>query len=203
MNSMTAHEMVIPNLGLFERRLAGGNIQVVMRNSMKTFQSHEADAGVRIGHGEWPGVELRRIGPLSTQLLCAPSLSGRVRDWDDFFEQTLFCARSRRTETVELLCHPASGRHHAKVVEFQTLAEATRAAEAGLGVVAGFFPLMGNLVRQNRLVMPFFNDRPSDESVYFIYRPDHPRRRDLDRVFDCLHECYRSLPSPGHESVRT
>lgn len=203
MTSVVAQEMVIPNLGSLSAEGAQASVDVVTRNSMKTFAPDDADAGIHIGVGPWPGFEHRTIGSLSTVPLCAPSLSDEIRDWDDVFEHTLFCAKSREVETLASLRHPQTGRSHAKVVGFQTLAEAIRAAEAGLGLVAGLMPLMNNLVRQRRLVTALGDPQASDERITFLFRPDHPNGERLDGIYAWLKDCYARLPSPDAAATRT
>lgn len=194
MTSVVAQEMVIPNLGHLGAHGRVTMVDVVTRNSMKTFSPEDADAGIRIGAGSWPGFEDREIGALAAIPLCAPALIERVRDWDDVFAQTLFCAKSRETETLASLVHPITGRRHPNVVGFQTLAEAIRAAEAGLGIVGGIMPLMNNLVRQGRLAATFDEMRPMNERLVLISRPDHPRSDELDDIYAWLADCYRRLP---------
>lgn len=205
MTSVVAQEMVIPNLGRIAARGPEITVDVLTRNSMKTFSPDDSDAGIRIGAGAWPGFEDRTIGSLASVPLCAPALVNRIRDWDDVFAHTLFCAKSRETETLASLIHPATGRCHARVVGFQTLAEAVRAAEAGLGVVGGIMPLMNNLVRQRRLAAAFEETRPMNERIVFIFRPDHPKRDELDGIYAWLADCYRGLPpleTPGGNYLR-
>jgi len=194
MTSVVAQEMVIPNLGRLAARGPGINVDVITRNSMKTFSPDDADAGIRIGAGSWPGFEDRAIGPLSSVPLCAPAIADRIRDWDDVLAQTLFCAKSREAETLAALTHPATGRCHSNVVGFQTLAEAIRAAEAGLGIVGGIMPLMNNLVRQGRLAAAVEDPRPMNERIVFISRPGHGKGAELDGIYAWLADCYRRLP---------
>lgn len=195
MTSVVAQEMVIPNLHAFDGDPGRPTVEIVTRNSMKTFGPDDADAGIRIGAGTWKGFEHRTIGPLTTTPLCAPALAPKIRDWDDVFAHTLFCAKSREAETLASLRHPATGRCHGKVVGFQTLAEAIRAAESGLGVVGGLMPLMNNLVRQGRLAEAFGETRQTDERIAFIFRPDHPNPDGLDGIYSWLTDCYRRLPA--------
>ena len=195
LTSIVAQEMVIPNLGRFADHGSCGPVEIVTRNSMKTFGPDDADAGIRIGAGTWKGFEHRTIGPLTTTPLCAPALAPKIRDWDDVFAHTLFCAKSREAETLASLRHPATGRCHGKVVGFQTLAEAIRAAESGLGVVGGLMPLMNNLVRQGRLAEAFGETRQTEERIAFIFRPDHPNPDGLDGIYSWLTDCYRRLPA--------
>lgn len=193
MNSIVAQEMVIPKLALAREHGFTGEIDIISRVSMKPFAANDADAGIRIGIGPWPGFEQRAIGPLWTVPLCAPSLAANVRDWDDFFAHTLYCAKTRSREMLEAWRHPSNGSYHPDVAAFQTLPEAIRATEAGLGVIAGLMPLMNNIVQQGRLQIAFPVERPLPESLLFIHRKRHPDRRSIEGVFRWLVECYEGV----------
>lgn len=197
MNSIVAQEMVIPNLALVRDHGFTGEIEIVSCVSMKPFAPNDADAGIRIGIGPWPGFEQRAVGPLWTIPLCAPSLAAKVRDWDDFFAHTLYCAKTRSSEMLEAWRHPANGSCHPDVAAFQTLPEAIRATEAGLGVIAGLMPLMNGIVQQRRLQIAFPVERPLPESLLFIHRNRHADGPSIECVFRWLVECYGRLAQSG------
>jgi len=204
MNSIVAHEMVIPQLARFKQRFPATEINIRTRSSMKTFgvdsDSEGIHAGIRIGVGPWPGFDNQPIGPLTMVPLCSPTIVERIRDWDDFQRQTLFCARSRRAETLEAIRHPVSGRYHDNVVAFETQVEAVKAVETGQGVMCGMMPLMSNLVRQGRLAAPLGTTAcPSAERLFFLVREGKDRSDRLSWTFDWLADCYdrlSGLPEP-------
>ncbi len=210
MNSIVAHEMVIPQLARFRKFLPGTEISVRTRPSMKIFngegEREGIHAGIRIGIGPWAGFHHRLIEPLSMVPLCSPKIAGRVRDWDDFQKQTLFCARGRRQETLEAVRSPVSGRYHDRVETFETLVEAVRAVDAGLGVLCGMLPLMSNLVRQGRLVVPLASaPLTSAEALHFLVPEGDGGSKRLSRTCDWIVDCYERLPvlpaAAGREPV--
>lgn len=199
MNVVTALEMVIPNLPRLGKWLPGATVEVHTRTSMKTFNPQSAaaesfDAGIRIGSGPWPGFEHRSIGRLSTVPLCVPELAAEIGDWDDLHRQTLYCISSRRTEFLEALKHPVTGRYPQQVANFVTLSEVVRAVESGRGVMCGVMPLMANLVLDGRLVFAIDGACAVPESLIFLVPEGHPRTRELDSIYDWLVDCYRRLP---------
>lgn len=201
MNGIVAHELVIPNLPRIRQWDPDVQVAVRSRISMKTYLHDEAavagiDGGVRIGSGTWPAFEPRLIGPLSAVPLCAPTLQLRLRDWDDLHRQTLYCARSRCAETLETFRHPATGAYPRHVVTFETLLEAARAVEAGMGVMCGVMPLMNGLVRRGRLAVALGPVRPTHESVWLLVPADRPPSVRMTHVGDWLVDSFERLQAP-------
>jgi LysR family glycine cleavage system transcriptional activator len=201
MNGIVAHELVIPNLPRIRQWDPDVEIAVRSRVSMKTYLSDEAsaagiDGGVRIGSGAWPQFEARLIGQLSAVPLCAPALLPRMCDWDDLHRHTLYCARSRCAETLETFRHPATGAYPRHVVTFETLLEAARAVEAGMGVMSGVMPLMSGLVRRGRLAVASGPVRPTQESVWLLVPAGRPASVRMSHVGDWLVDSFERLQAP-------
>jgi len=197
MNTSVAHGLVIPIFSQLEAQLGGGRLEIITRPTMKTFRPDDADAGIRIGYGSWPGFEHRVIGKLTTAALCAPRHARSMRNWDDFMKQPICCAKARRSEMLDAWRHPVTGERHEHVIEFQTMLEAVHAAEAGVGVAPAFFPVMTKLVRGRGLKIAFNAERPLPESLIFIYRQDHPERGKLEAIFEILKQSFAQLPRPA------
>lgn len=198
MNGIVAHELVIPSLPQLYHRNPDIELCVRSRTSMKAFfaEDSSADGGIRIGNEAWPGFEQQLIGRLAAAPLCAPVLQPRLRDWDDLHRHTLYCARSRRAETLETFRHPETGAYPSQVVMFETLLEAVRAVEAGMGVMSGMMPLMNGLVRRGRLAVALGPLRPTTESVWLLVRADCTMPMRLAAVADWLTESFERLQAP-------
>lgn len=199
MNVIVAHELVVPNLPRFGDWAPGVGIDVRARISMKSYLAgeHEGegiDAGVRIGVGSWPGFVQRLIGPLTSVPLCAPDLAPRIHDWDDVHRHTLYCPRTRRAESLETFRHPASGCYPKSVVTFETLLEAMRAVEAGMGVMSGMMPLMNGYVLRGRLAVAAGPERPTPDSLWLLTPSHRPVSGRLERVGDWLVDSFARLP---------
>lgn len=198
MTSIVAHELVIPNLPRLRHWDPGLEICVRSRGSMKTYfaddpASSGIEGGLRIGKGTWPPFEPRLIGRLEAAPLCAPALQPQLRDWDDLHRQTLYCARSRRSETLETFRHPETGAYPPRVVAFETLLEAARAAEAGMGVVSGMMPLMNRLVKIGRLAVAVGPARPTPESLWLLVQADSTAPARMSAVADWLTDSFEQL----------
>ncbi|GLS12849.1 transcriptional regulator GcvA [Hydrogenophaga electricum] len=201
MNSIVSHELVIPHLPLLQRWDPDLDICVRSRTSMKTFFAEDAsdagiDGGIRIGNGAWPQFESHLIGRLTAAPLCAPALLPQLRDWDDLHRHTLYCPRSRRAETLETFRHPATGAYPRQVVTFETLLEAARAVEAGMGVMSGMMPLMNGLVRRGRFTVAVGPVRPTAESLWLMVRADCRAPARMATVAEWLTDAFERLQAP-------
>jgi LysR family glycine cleavage system transcriptional activator len=199
MNDIVAHELVIPNLPRFGEWAPEVEVNIRARISMKTYLATEPgadgiDGGIRIGTGSWPGFTQRLIGPLTSVPLCAPALASRIRDWDDLHRQTLYCPRTRRAESLETLRHPENGRYPHSVVTFETLLEAMRAVEAGMGVMSGMMPLMNGYLLRGRLAVAVEPERPTPESLWLLTPSARPASACLARLGDWLVDSFARLP---------
>lgn len=198
MNSIVAHELVIPNLPRLRDWDPDVELCVRSRLSMKTYIADDPaassiDGGIRIGRGGWPHFESRLIGRLVSTPLCAPALSPSIRDWDDLHRHTLFSARTRCAETLESFRHPVSGAYPPRVTTFETLLEATRAVEAGMGVMSGVMPLMNWFVHRGRLAAAGDLARPMPESLWLVVPAERQGSERMGHVGDWLVDAFERL----------
>jgi DNA-binding transcriptional LysR family regulator len=81
------------------------------------------------------------------------------------------------------------------VLSFETYLETLVAAERGLGVAFGMFPMTTHWLTAGRLAAPLCQRTPIEGGVYLVFRPQDPRRELLVRIAAWLRAEYGRLPA--------
>jgi LysR family glycine cleavage system transcriptional activator len=156
-----------------------GDVESVMR------WADECDAVIVFGNGDYPGMEVDRVLPLSITPLCSPSLvegehplatpedlkhhvllhdeRGMLYEGKSFWDTWLDASGTRGIDT-------ARGPH------FSHSVLALEAAMAGRGVVASTPELAASALRMGNLVAPFPLAVPLASGYYFVSHPPASKR---------------------------
>lgn len=162
-----------------------GDVESVMR------WANECDAAIVLGNGDYPGMEVDLVLPLSITPLCSPALMegahslatpadlkhhvllhderGILYEGKSFWETWLDASGVRGLDT-------ARGPH------FSHFVLALEAAMAGRGVVASTPELAGSAIRMKLLVAPFPLAVPLVSGYYFVSQPQ-AAKRDVVKIF--------------------
>jgi DNA-binding transcriptional LysR family regulator len=82
-----------------------------------------------------------------------------------------------------------------RLLSFEGYFETLTAAERGLGVAFGLFPITTEWVRQGRLAVPLSMRTPVEGGIYLAFRANDPRHALLTEIASWLREQYSALPS--------
>ena len=86
------------------------------------------------------------------------------------------------------------GARQLRILTLETYFQTVTAAERGVGVAFGLFPMTTEWVRAGRLAVPFTVRAPIDGGVYLAFRPNDKRRELFLAIADFLRSEYAALP---------
>lgn len=168
------HELLIPHLGSFQKAHPHIDIRLEANMDLVDFEHDPVDAAIRLGSGNWPGLEALPLCTCQAALVASPDLLKRqpVHTLADLKHHTLIHPRHRNTDwdMVARFANLPRVERQGDLVLDSDLA-ALKAAEAGLGVTLAVMPKGASQLHARRLstiMAPM--DLPIQ--VYFVFRPN-------------------------------
>ncbi|WFU51619.1 transcriptional regulator GcvA (plasmid) [Sinorhizobium terangae] len=172
-----AMKWLIPRLGTFHQSNATTEVRLTTSNEMVDFERESVDGAIRLGDGNWPGVEVDRVMRNELVPLCTPSFASEhgINEVADLKQVPLLHSFVRPDDWRYWL--EAAGGSDIDAYAGDKYASSTLAYQAtleGQGVMIAQKALFADDLRTGRLVQPvdFTLDR-GDFTYYFIY----PRNR--------------------------
>lgn len=196
---LMAADLIIPALQSFQEQHPDIALRIETSIDITDFANSDLDVAIRFGLGDWPGLASEKICDIIGTPVCSPSY-----------------ARDNNLATIEDLRHcqliglPVQERAWHRLAEatgldgfepehslfLDSLLATSRAAEQGLGVAIGLFPLMSPLLQSGRLVAPFPTWLPIPEGYYIVWRPEDSDRPALTAFRDWIRELMGGLRMP-------
>jgi LysR family glycine cleavage system transcriptional activator len=191
-----AHEFLLPRVRAFRRAFPEIDLRVESSMAVTDLETSEIDAAIRLGGGTWPGgVLTHALGMLETTMVCAPELARKVRTLADVAKQNILEIRQLRDRGLVSALRTRGLRVDPdRVQAFESYFDSVRAAEHGLGVAIGFFPLTTHWVQQGRLAVPLAFRAQLPGFVSLVHRTRDDERFPYAALCDWLRKEYESLP---------
>lgn len=191
---MIAHEILLPKLSSFQSEHSGVSISIEASMDFTDFDQQLVDVAIRVGFGQWKGLEMWEICKCKAVVLASPSLlkNKALNHLSDLESHTLIHRRQ------PLFGWDFFARHNGleKIkgesdLVLDTDLSALRAAELGVGVALSILPVATNqidLLKSKRLVQVL----PEIElpiSAYFVFRSDNEKKQLLKDAYDWAQSC--------------
>ncbi len=165
-----AHEFLLPRLAGFRARFPGLELNIETTMKQVDFATEHVDAAIRLGDGEWHGLMAHAIGAVDTAPVCAPALAEQIMSLADLRAQPVLGVRGQERRWDPLLTSYSLSLMPPELLTFETCYEVLRAAEYGLGVTFGMFPITTDWVMSGRLAVPLAHRQPLTGCVYLVHR---------------------------------
>lgn len=164
-----AHYWLLPRLADFYLAYPGITLDIDASLAIQDLGRKGFDAAIRIGDGQWPGVQAQRIASGEVLPVASPELA---RQWQEAFDAG--------DEQIPLLEHDATPWHswfqdHGQTGAGQQLALFNdaglllRAAEQGFGIALVKAMLASDAIAEGRLVSLAAARRLSDNDTYLVW----------------------------------
>lgn len=197
-----AYEFILPRLSAFRTRFPGVTLSLEASTHLVDFGSSDIDAAIRIGGGSWPGMVSQEIGEAYLTPVCSKDLARTIRDMAQLCDHPLIEMRGQEQRGWKAFMRKRSLREPRQLLMFESYVETLRAAEQGLGIAFGMFPLTNEWVGNGRLIAPLPLRIPYRDKIYFVYRKTDARDTLYDSLAVWLREEYRALPvRPKHARI--
>lgn len=131
-------------------------------------------AAIRLGDGDWPGLDADFLFTADLFPVCAPGVAGLLKSPDDLAQATLLDAASAKGDWALWLkaAGLAARVRRARTQTFDYPAFALQAALDGLGVAMARAPFVADDLKAGRLVRPFDLAVPQERGWWLICRSD-------------------------------
>jgi LysR family glycine cleavage system transcriptional activator len=190
-----AYEFVLPRLSAFRARFPGIELRLETSMELTDFDATDIDAAIRVGHGPWRGLESQPIGPAQSSVVCSPALAPRLTRLQDLVGLTLIQMRGQESRGWQtFLKAQGLASPNLSVLRLDGYLETLLAAEQGLGVAFGVFPMTSEWVLRGRLAVPFALRIPLPNQISFVHRRGDDRAL-LGELAAWLREQYTQLPA--------
>ena len=180
-----ANEVVIPALHTFQEQYPDIELRIETSPNILSFSEDEIDMAVRVGPGKWTGFSSEKIRDIIVTPVCSSALARQAgwRSLADLSGET-FINVSTNPDHWQVVARAAGLEYlqPGNVLVFDSYYAAMSAAEKGLGVALGLFPLTTSWVAAGRLVAPFQVRAKVPEAHHIIYRNSN-HTRDECRAF--------------------
>lgn len=178
-------------------RLHAGNedleLQLLPTARPCDLEREQIDLGIRLGGGEWRGLEAQPLLLERTCPLATPALAGQWREqgWSAMAPRARLIANATHPDEWNHWCH-ATGRdlpreHRATTLESFDLV--LQAGLAGSGLIMGRTPMVHDAIARGDLVAPFPEWATGTRRYYIVWPVRRPPNRHAPAVVDWLVAC--------------
>lgn len=198
-----ATEIVIPNLHDFQSKHPDVELRIETSLYGGDFTLDDIDIGIRLSrNGQWPGFESELLLNIAVSPVCSPQFQQQenIIVFSDIVGKNLIHIPygenpwERWADAVQL-----TGLNTKEELTLDSYTSHLIAAEQGLGISLGLFPLAHPWVKKGRLVELFHHRIPLDEAYYLVYRPEDAERPDLLAFKDWLLALFNDLKEESDE----
>jgi LysR family glycine cleavage system transcriptional activator len=199
----------IPRLQKFYSSYPDIDVRISTSLGLVDFQRDDFDAAIRLGHGNWFGLEAIKLFDETVTPMCSPRLlegPDALKHVDDLKNHVLLHNHSMDYDPVAptwetwLEAAGASGVDASRGTHFSLPDHGLQASIDGTGVVLGWRFLSAKDVAAGRVVEPFDLALPLGSSFYLVYPEAHSHRPNITVLRDWLLEEVRH-PTLAHANV--
>jgi LysR family transcriptional regulator, glycine cleavage system transcriptional activator len=204
-----ASKWLLPRLADFSGRHPDIDLRISATVALADFRRDNVDLAIRLGRGNYPGVDADQLFGETLAPLCSPGLlkaKERLRRPDDLRKHRLLHDTSIPGESERPAWERWLNLAGAKQVSAErgtrfSLAElALQAAIDGAGVVLGRMVLAEGDLAAGRLIRPFSVMLPLDVSYFLVTPRGSARRQEIQCFRDWLYGMVQQSPFIGNTS---
>jgi LysR family glycine cleavage system transcriptional activator len=188
-----ATKWLLPRLKSFE--VNHSDIDLRISSSLKTidFKSSTFDATVRLGHGDYPGLESVKLFEESVTPMCSPSLldaTPQINQIDFLYKNILLHDDSMASNPITpnwkdwLDASKIANVDVTRGLRFSQPDHAIQAAIDGAGIVLGWRSLATADISSGRLVAPFELSLPLGLSFYLVYPKANANQKKIQKLLE-------------------
>lgn len=182
MGPFIASEVIVPALRSFQREHPDIELRIDTGLRSDEFHASDMDLAIRYGAGDWSDLTAIKLFDTTAAPVCAPRLAKGISTipMEEITRLTLIQSSQASDSwqrwgdlaSIDLNSPP-------KELWLDDYMQILRAAEQGLGLALGLFPLITPWIKAGRLALPWEVDIPVAESYYLIHRPEDGQRPEI------------------------
>ncbi len=178
-----ASKWLVPRLGLFGDAHSEIDLRISAGLSLIDFQRDAFDAAIRLGSGDYPGLEAMKLFEETMTPMCSPRLLNSdtcnpndLRNHTLLHDESLGFDAHAPTWATWLKAAQVTGIDSSRGPRFSHPDHALQAAIDGAGVALGWCNLAAADLEAGRLVAPFALSLPLGLDFYLVYPEGHGDR---------------------------
>lgn len=184
-----AANVIIPKLSKFQDDHQGIDIRIETGMNVADLRYEDFDLAIRIGDGNWQGVETRKLITLDVAAVCSVDFAKQhqltqveqlanvplidLSNMENIWQQWAKGLGVKRLEITPKLT-------------FSNYDTSLQAAEQGLGVALAILPIENLLFERKVLINPFDVTLRYPQSLYAVYRKDDKQRHEIQCFLNWL-----------------
>ncbi|OUR63737.1 hypothetical protein A9Q74_00105 [Colwellia sp. 39_35_sub15_T18] len=177
-----ASNIIIPNLGLFQRQYPSIELRIETSMELIDLRYDDFDLALRLGDGDYIGVISEKIFNLQVSPLCSPEFAKQHNL--SHVEQTMSVPLIQHTDIKDSWPQWGKTVGLANVGSKSSLSISSydgviQAAQQGLGLALGAIPLENLSLKRGLLVQPFKEKSQFSPACFAVY---HPRDKERDDI---------------------
>lgn len=159
---------LIPRLTAFSKIAPDIDVRITTGGAAAPF-ADDWTCGIKLGHGDWPGLVAEPLFAADLIPVCAPALATALKKPADLKTVPLLRVAHAPEDWPRWLAAAGVGRIVSSGPQFEFYGHALQAAADGLGVAMGIRPYIDDDLAAGRLVAPFSLNLPKGERWYLVY----------------------------------
>ena len=184
-----ASNVIIPQLNSFQQAHNDIDIRIETGMNVADLRYEDFDLAVRIGHGDWEGVEVRKLMDIDIAAVCTAEFAKKynLTDLSQLGDVPLIDLSNMdsvwQTWANAFGIKDLTFKHQLTFSNYDT---ALQAAEQGLGLALAMLPIENLLLQRKLLVNPFELTIKYPLSLYAVYRKEDKLRHEIHCFLDWL-----------------
>lgn len=193
--TLVAYDILIPELPRFHLAHPEIDLRIETSEQLVELGTERDDVAVRIGTGDWPGLEKFKLCDLNINLVGNDKQHPLPTNFNSkkFKEVTLIHSRTHVDDWAEVARVLGLDLSNNPQVFFNDSFSAIAAAEAGSGVAIGLFPILQKRLNAKKVKALLPQAAPLDMSCWLVYPPALTQHPGLPAVKAWLTECFQKL----------
>lgn len=184
-----ASNIIIPQLGAFQSEHPQIELRIETGNHVADLRYDDIDIAIRVGQGNWPNTESKKLFDIEIAAVCSPTLIKQ--------NQTVLKENINQLPLIDLsymddiwqqwsdamgvkLTNPK------RAITFSDYDSSITAASQGVGLALAMFPIESQHLVHNTLVKPFGESIPFQRALYAVYREEDKERHDINCFINWL-----------------
>ncbi len=183
-----ANQIVIPRLHQFQERFPNLDLVVETGMQIEDLASTELDAAIRFGVPPWGDYQAEKIARAKSSLVATSGYFDQhpINSLSDWEQQTLIHIRTHVNDWQRFMDHINFQFKPKKALYFDSYEAGIKAAEAGLGIAFGVFPISSCAISEGRLTTLSDQFISMKEAFYLVTKPNQAKQHSYRALLDWL-----------------
>lgn len=194
-----AQELLIPNYLSYQRHAPNVDLRITTGTEYINFDTASTDAAIRFGQGTWRGLDAKLLSKVQIAAVCSPSY---LAQHEDLMLKDDRCTGIASDHHVLLTLNESLDEWHflypdltpKDIVVCDSYFSVIKAAEQGIGIALGLFPVINHWINDARLKRVGKPLAQSPSSYWLVAPSEQTQSNSLDACYKWAKGLFEGLP---------